>query len=76
MRRPWTRVRLPLEEPIWGAPDEAVCVNGSLGRARATASRGRTRCVHGHGVVYEPAVTSWLVQFGQRTALMGMSVRQ
>jgi hypothetical protein len=26
------------------------------------------------GVLYEPAVTSWLVQFGQRTALTGISV--
>jgi len=28
----------------------------------------------GKRVLYEPAVTSWLVQFGQRTALMGISV--
>jgi hypothetical protein len=28
----------------------------------------------GPGDRYDPAVTSWLVQFGQRTALMGISV--
>ena len=28
----------------------------------------------GPGGGYDPAVTSWLVQFGQRTALMGISV--
>jgi hypothetical protein len=28
----------------------------------------------GPGGRYDPAVTSWLVQFGQRTALMGISV--
>jgi hypothetical protein len=52
---------------MWHAPDVREVTAQQNARTETTdASSAR--------VLYEPAVTSWLVQFGQRTALTGISV--
>jgi hypothetical protein len=52
---------------MWPVADVRVGGFAAVARTDSTdTSTGR--------VLYEPAVTSWLVQFGQRTALTGISV--